>query len=487
MRLIREAEAPFSQPWTGTFDAKVVCDAALEAFRKLKISPSNVSLALPEREMMVRYFEIPFLPRRELKQAIRFEAQKYLPFDPRELYHDYELFPDKANSKIGVALTATKKNQLDALLRCFSAARIRAKMVETASLSVLRALEPSKAASRGVRALVFLNNDRSVTVVMCRDRSVLMSRSGLLAAEMADEQSLMDAFAAETGLAISYFSKNFKQEKIQKLIFVREDRGDTRPWLDVLKREFGLPVESANLEKISGRPIQGAAGTVTAFGAALKSLSHEGGRRLNFVPTLKSVSSSPSIPDFTLSPEQEKDLVRKVIAIELGVLALVILGITFVLSSRISDQKKAILGEIKTHARTTSVRSTLPYAEINGKLTQARERLTYLGTLTTSRGLFTAKLNALSKLVPDDVRLLRLEYTSREDKTGAPVADLHLDASVRRQEDGGEMAIANRFAEALSQNADFMKGSSQTKLASMKKSNLASTGIALDFSLETNA
>ena len=87
---------------------------------------------------MIRHFELPAMPKKEEKNAVRFEAQKYVPFDIKELYFDHESYPDPARKKLRVVFFACKRQWVDQVGTLLAPLGCRLARVELASQSLAR-------------------------------------------------------------------------------------------------------------------------------------------------------------------------------------------------------------------------------------------------------------------------------------------------------------------------------------------------------------
>ncbi|NQV04380.1 MAG: hypothetical protein HQ532_02680, partial [Candidatus Omnitrophica bacterium] len=56
-----------------------IIEAIKRLFKENNLRPLNVVFGLPDKEALVRYFQIPKIPKKEWKAAINFEAARYIP------------------------------------------------------------------------------------------------------------------------------------------------------------------------------------------------------------------------------------------------------------------------------------------------------------------------------------------------------------------------------------------------------------------------
>jgi type IV pilus assembly protein PilM len=84
-----------------------------EEFKKNKIENTDIRVSLSGRDLIIRNFAMPILPRQELSNAVNFEVKKYIPFKVEDLVSDFQLYTDKFGRKSYVLFVGIKKETLD--------------------------------------------------------------------------------------------------------------------------------------------------------------------------------------------------------------------------------------------------------------------------------------------------------------------------------------------------------------------------------------
>lgn len=95
-----------------------LADTVAETFRQAGIKSRRVATAVSGRSVIVRYINMVNMSEADLKGALRFEADKYIPFELDEVVLDcvkLEEFGDAANAnkEMKVLLVAVKRNLID--------------------------------------------------------------------------------------------------------------------------------------------------------------------------------------------------------------------------------------------------------------------------------------------------------------------------------------------------------------------------------------
>jgi type IV pilus assembly protein PilM len=101
---------------------------------------SKVNIAVSAPAAIIRYINFPRMDKEELKQALKFEAQKHIPFQISEVSIDgFILKSDLPDNKMLVLLSAVKKDFLSQRLKLIDSVGLHANVVDIDSLAVVNA------------------------------------------------------------------------------------------------------------------------------------------------------------------------------------------------------------------------------------------------------------------------------------------------------------------------------------------------------------
>jgi len=106
-----------------------------------RIAPSQaINISLSGASTVIRYIDFPRMKEDELKQALRFEAQKYIPFAINEVNLDsYILKEDLSDNKMLVLVAAVKKEFINQRLKLIQEAGLKTNIVDLDSLALINA------------------------------------------------------------------------------------------------------------------------------------------------------------------------------------------------------------------------------------------------------------------------------------------------------------------------------------------------------------
>lgn len=131
-------------------DSPELCGFAIEhsqadmedILRKLTqdVPSKSVNISVSGQQAIIRYIDFPKMKPEELRQALKFEAQKHIPFPVSEVSIDgCILRDDLPDNKMKVLLAAVKKDLIEQRLKLLSAAGLSVNVIEIDSISLVNA------------------------------------------------------------------------------------------------------------------------------------------------------------------------------------------------------------------------------------------------------------------------------------------------------------------------------------------------------------
>ena len=141
---------------------------AREAIKKISQSfgIDTVNLGIGGPATVIRYVSFPRMSRDELKKAVKFEAQKHIPFSVAETSVDsYVLQQDLPDNKMLVLLAAAKKDFVNQRLKIAEEAGLKVNIIDVDSLALINAFNfnyPESGTSEA-KAIALLNIGAAVS------------------------------------------------------------------------------------------------------------------------------------------------------------------------------------------------------------------------------------------------------------------------------------------------------------------------------------
>jgi type IV pilus assembly protein PilM len=126
-------------------DEKKLAEIIKEAIKKVKgekLKTNYVVASLPEEKAFLQVIQMPKLPEEDLKSAVIYEAENYIPTPLEEVYLDYQIVPTIYNhpDHLDILIAALPKKTVDPYLNSLKLAGLSPVAFEVESLAIARAL-----------------------------------------------------------------------------------------------------------------------------------------------------------------------------------------------------------------------------------------------------------------------------------------------------------------------------------------------------------
>ncbi|HOW35914.1 MAG TPA: type IV pilus assembly protein PilM [Candidatus Omnitrophota bacterium] len=112
-----------------------VLEALKSACAEAKLSERRAVVAVPSQGVIVRYLMLPTMGEEELRKAMEFEIERYVPFDRKDVASDYLVIKENSDSRnMKVLLVAAKKEFVDSRVRVLKDAGLEPEVVTIDSI-----------------------------------------------------------------------------------------------------------------------------------------------------------------------------------------------------------------------------------------------------------------------------------------------------------------------------------------------------------------
>lgn len=189
-----------------------------------QIDTKKVNTALSGPASLIRYVQFPRMSAAELKQALKFEAQKHIPFSVSELYLDACILkPEIADNKMLVLLVAIKKDIVDQRLALLKRDGIQVDVVDFDSVALVNAFIFSYGDDPVVKdaTIALLNIGASYSNLSILDGSIPLMSRDIHAAGNNLTQKIMDIFSVDHAAAES-LKRNPDSDKASRIATLAE-------------------------------------------------------------------------------------------------------------------------------------------------------------------------------------------------------------------------------------------------------------------------
>lgn len=200
---------------------KLACDT----IKGEKIKTKYVVASLPEEKSFLQVIQMPKMTEEELKVAVPFEAENYIPLPLDEVYLDYQIIPTVKDylNYLEVLIVATPKKIVDSYVSCLKKADLTPIALEVESDAIARALVKKEINSPLLVLIDFGENNTNFIIFSGRSTRFTCSipiSSALLTKAIAE--SLKISFHEAEKMKIEYGltgkKNSFKAEKVLRAV-----------------------------------------------------------------------------------------------------------------------------------------------------------------------------------------------------------------------------------------------------------------------------
>ncbi len=440
--------------------------------RECEFDCRDASVALPASDVIVRFFQIPLVQKKEISSTVNFEARKYIPFRIEELAFDFSI--KRKGKNFDVIFSAVKKKILDRYLKALNQVGFNVVAFEPASLSFLRAvLAKSRLDRRQTSMILNINNtltEGDIVILEAGDpcfiRDIKLSTlaEGL---EVNDPAVALNKLINEIRISTDYFRHRQPSSKnnIAAIIIYSENK-QLSPWAESISSELGIKcsffcisdllgfeASSIDMFKATGASLRGS----LAFPIEVNLLKKEEAIK-------KEISDLAAFTKVFVS----KSIFKKLVLTSLAVI-LIIATTGFISGQRIRVLERDLNRLNVAKQKLTFLPKTIDLSEKElGQVdTLLSDELESIEKKIEGRIYLTEKVERLAALLPDGVWLNSLTF--RKDVSSG---ELEINANVYLPGSSDPLKAINGFLNNLRSDSRFSSGFSSIALESVRQANI---------------
>lgn len=150
-------------------DKRNIVPAVREMISSRNIKPKSVMLGIKGQDIIMRQIEMPLMPIKQLRQAVKLEIQQYLPMDPNEYIIDSKII-DRMDTKdkkaYNVLLVAAPKSKVEDYIYIADKLELKVLAVDLFANSVVRLFENANDADKKTYCVIDMGfSSSTVTIV----------------------------------------------------------------------------------------------------------------------------------------------------------------------------------------------------------------------------------------------------------------------------------------------------------------------------------
>lgn len=459
------------EPGKGLLSRTVVDETRLVAAVKEEVLKANILshdavLALQNRDLVVRFFEIPIVPNNEIASAVGFEAKKYIPFKLEELIFDFQTRIDRKAKKITVFFVAVKRDVIDRYVSILEQVGFKIAAIEPAFLSTLRTLKSADKALnvKAPVAVVDINlalEQANITVVEnfypCFNRDLNLKTQP--EKETAESADVLPKLISEVRISLDYCRRQFPLSPININKIMLLSSGDLSGWAETVSKELEITASHVNIQdKFLSLGQAFDAELVKAYGVSLRD-SVVFPVKVDLFAKLKAPLSLSKLEAIAQVASAKYAFLNILSEIDKPFLALNLLGLTavifftYILGIRqVAVYKNELTGikEIRETVPSVANIQSLTYSELEQLGALFDKKIALLADLGHKRAYFTDKLSVVPALIQKGLWLESFNFEEIDN-----LQRLTFKGSAYLNNERDEFSAINRFLSELKKAKEF--------------------------------
>lgn len=443
---------------------QAIVQALRRAVQENNISAKKVVTALPGKDVLIRYFQMPKIPKSEWETAIKFEAKKYIPFKIEELMWDFHVvLPKGKDMKMDVTFVAVKREIAQGYLSLLEQAGLKLSALEPAPFSLLRLLSLSNQLAKDKPTAIIDVAYGMADINIVKNRICYLTRDVSLPLE---EEVVFDNLLNEIRMSLDYYEKLFPAEVIGKILISGEV--ELKDWDRKLAEDLKVPVEKADLAKaIKIQKALPPSSMAVAIGLGLRGLTGAG-TKVNLYQ-VREVKPEVMLAKEALkiTPQIRQAIVR---ALTLSCVGLVI--VYLVMQQRLAKENKELDFVLSLRPKIDLPVSTFSYEKLEELKKELEGKLSVFSLIIDNRVFWTDKFNELPKIIPPGMWLTDLSIRDGLSKQNKTDRSFVIKGTAYHEDPVQEIGIVTKFVSNLKESSIFSQGLAQIKLDAMTSAEL---------------
>jgi len=427
-----------------------------DAFRRNKVEAKEACLCLSGKDLIIRTFEIPVLPKEEMQGAIVFEAKKYIPFKVEELISDHQVELDKVSHTNTVLFIGIKKDTYDKYFSILNQLNIKVNSIEYSGFSALRMLKLSGIGNSGVMGVLCFDShvQDEINFTVLDNGFPLFSRDINLAAGGDDLEPAgspvsslsFDKLKAEIRVSLDYYHRKFPAKALKNIFVISSP--DWRQELEIFINELGLSSKFIDVSKIINKPIAFSSSFVKSYSAAISKVVPTK-IRVNLIESREKALKPKAAPGLDIL-SLFKDIKLDFRVIIFAILICVGVAVYGVLQSNPLKQELDVV--IKKRIHINNVDAEASYETLADIFANQKKTLDNLDNLIKKQLSVTEIMGVIPRVIPKGVWLTKFYLNKKDAK-----AELALEGMSYLGDSNTEYEAINKFYNNLKEEPEFNK------------------------------
>lgn len=166
-------------------DIDVVSYSLSELWRKTGLSDKKVIIGIANQKIVIRLIEVPYMEKEDLKGALQYQVQDYIPLPVDEVILDFQVVGDytveSGERMLQILLVAAQRDMINNVVAAVEKAGLRPEAIDVSAFAIVRsllgapALTPSVLPEEGPReeAVALVNMGAGITSIVVTEKGII--------------------------------------------------------------------------------------------------------------------------------------------------------------------------------------------------------------------------------------------------------------------------------------------------------------------------
>ncbi len=277
-------------------DPETLADTIRHLFKRNKIKTHNIALSVGGYSVIVKRINVQTMSEEQLQDAIKTEAEQYIPFDINDVNLDFQILNEDEDDpeQMNVLLVAAKKEMIAEYISLLQMAGLNTKVIDVDAFALQNIYEVCYDVEDECVALIDIGNTKTSLNILIEDQSQLMRDVSLGCVQVNQKiASITDCSLDEAEhIKLSGQSERIPPERFRKIL--KSVIGD---WCTEIRRAFDFFYSTNPDEQIQRIILSGGGANIKEFNKLLQAETSAEVVKINPFRNFKN-SDSSSDPAF---------------------------------------------------------------------------------------------------------------------------------------------------------------------------------------------
>lgn len=167
-------------------DIDVVSYSLSELWRKTGLSDKRVTIGIANQKIVIRLIEVPYMEKEDLKGALQYQVQDYIPLPVEEVILDFQVVGDytveSGERMLQILLVAAQRDMINNVVAAVEKAGLRPEVIDVSAFAIVRSLLGAPALAHQVlpeeersqeEAVALVNMGAGITSIVVAEKGII--------------------------------------------------------------------------------------------------------------------------------------------------------------------------------------------------------------------------------------------------------------------------------------------------------------------------